>query len=67
MDHAGQVINYTIMVDNTGNVDLTRVRSRDPFADAIADLVSGDTNNDDILETTETWTYKASTRSPRPN
>ena len=47
-----------ITVANTGNVDLTNVVLDDVFAGG-ATLVSGDTNANNILETTETWTYTA--------
>ena len=58
VDTAGETIEYTITVENTGNVDLTNVVLDDVFAGG-ATLVSGDTNSDSILETNETWTYTA--------
>ncbi len=54
---AGQVINYAITVDNTGNIDLTGVILTDEFADEVT-LTGGD-NGDGILGVDETWTYTA--------
>ena len=58
VDTVGEVIEYTITVENTGNVNLTNVVLGDVFAGG-ATLVSGDTNTNGILETTETWVYSA--------
>ena len=58
VDTVGETIEYTITVENTGNVDLTGVSLTDTFAGG-ASLFSGDTNNNNVLETTETWTYTA--------
>jgi uncharacterized repeat protein (TIGR01451 family) len=59
-DSAGDVINYSITVDNTGNITLTNVTVTDPNADlgSIA-YVSGDTDADGKLDVNETWTYSA--------
>jgi uncharacterized repeat protein (TIGR01451 family) len=59
VDAAGDVINYTITVDNTGNMTLTSVTVADPLITDVA-YASGDTNNDGELDLNETWTYTRS-------
>jgi uncharacterized repeat protein (TIGR01451 family) len=54
---AGQVVPYTVTVTNTGSVSLTAITVSDPACDAAPSYVSGDTNSDDTLQTSETWTY----------
>jgi uncharacterized repeat protein (TIGR01451 family) len=54
---AGQVVLYTFIVTNTGNVSLTAITVSDPACDAAPGYVSGDTNTDTTLQTSETWTY----------
>src|SRR6266498_3275455 len=54
------VINYTIAVHNTGNVDQTNVVVSDAFADAGSlTKVSGDTIDAGVLNVGETWNYTA--------
>ena len=57
---AGDVINYSIAVENTGNITLTGLTVTDPNADAGSlQYVSGDTNADGELDVDEIWLYTA--------
>ncbi len=55
----GDVINYTITLENTGNRALTGVKVTDPMLDDL-EGPEGDTDNDNVLDTDETWTYTGS-------
>jgi hypothetical protein len=62
----GSTATFTYTVTNTGGADLENVvvvddngTSGDPSDDFSPTLISGDTNSNNILETTETWTYEA--------
>jgi uncharacterized repeat protein (TIGR01451 family) len=57
VDHAGQVVAYTFIVTNTGNVTLTGISVSDPNCDATPTFVSGDLNADSKLQIEEAWTY----------
>jgi hypothetical protein len=65
-DSAGEVISYTLAVSNPGEVALTGIVITDPYADAgsIQAVLSGgfnvgDTDQDNQLDLTETWSYTA--------
>ena len=59
-DSAGDVINYAISVQNTGNVTLTGLTVTDPNANpGSITYVSGDTDSDGKLDVGETWNYTA--------
>jgi uncharacterized repeat protein (TIGR01451 family) len=60
-DAAGELINYTISVANTGNMTLSGVTVTDPFADVGSIVRGADTvgDNDALLEVGETWSYTA--------
>ncbi|WP_299381255.1 Ig-like domain-containing protein, partial [uncultured Lacinutrix sp.] len=59
-----ETVTYTFTVNNTGNATVNNIILSDPLFEApnpvvsIA-LASGDTNGDNVLDPTETWTYTA--------
>ena len=58
----GDVIHYTMVLTNTGNVSISSVNVSDPGADATPGVVRGadqSGNNDNILDVGEIWTYTA--------
>ena len=59
VDAAGDVINYTVTVENTGNMTLTGLTVSDPLVTNFA-YTSGDADEDGALDLTETWTYTGS-------
>src|SRR5262249_54565909 len=63
-DKAGDVVNYTITVKNTGNVSLTGVVVTDKVEGYTSTTVSGpdsgDTSNPGVLDVGETWVYHTS-------
>jgi len=60
VDQVGDLINYTIEVENTGNVTLTGVTVNDPLLGGSLTSYTGDTDGDGKLDVTETWTYSGS-------
>ena len=60
---APATLNYTITVENTGNVSLTGVTPADTFSDGTVGTLTGpvtDTGNAGVLDVAETWTYNIS-------
>ncbi len=56
----GSTVTWTYQVTNTGSVDIVTIDLEDDQIGPItvADRVSGDTNNDNILNPGEVWTYE---------
>ena len=64
-DVVGETIGYTLAVTNLGNVAIAGVVVDDPFTTneapvLVAGFNSGDTDQDNLLDVTETWHYTAS-------
>jgi uncharacterized repeat protein (TIGR01451 family) len=59
IDEVGDVINYTIDVENTGDVDLTNIRVTDSLIPDLT-LTSGDTDQDGVLDVGETFRFTGS-------
>ena len=62
-DAEGDIIDYTIKIENTGNITLTGVTVTDTveaYGATNATYVSGDTDSDGKLDVDEEWTYSAS-------
>jgi uncharacterized repeat protein (TIGR01451 family) len=57
---AGDRVDYSFTVENTGNVTLHGVSLSDAHCDSAPSLVSGDTNSDGKLDVGETWQYSCS-------
>ena len=56
----GGMVTYTKKVTNPGTVALSNVRLTDDKC-AVVTFVSGDADNDSMLDTSETWTYTCQT------
>jgi uncharacterized repeat protein (TIGR01451 family) len=64
-DRVGEVLSYTINVDNVGNTTLTHLTVADDAAGGLAPVLSGgfnvgDTNHDGAFSAGESWVYTAS-------
>ncbi len=59
---AGETVTYTYLVKNTGFKDILSLVLTDNKLGVIAGPVSGDDDNDGVLDPLETWTYSKSTK-----
>lgn len=59
VDHAGQVIHYTITATNSGNATLNNVVFADDAAEHLTFVSASDTNHDGKLNVGETWSWTA--------
>jgi hypothetical protein len=58
--NVGETADYTLTVTNPGNVSLSNVRVTDTKCNNQPVRQSGDVNNNNVLEVTETWIYTCS-------
>ena len=71
--HVGDTIHYTMTVTNGTDEPLSNIVVTDPVCDSAPAYVSGDTSNDQILQTGESWIYtcthvvQAGDPDPLPN
>jgi LPXTG-site transpeptidase (sortase) family protein len=64
---SGDTANFTLTVTNTGNVTLSGVTVTDAQCTTGPTYTGGDTNNDSLLQLTETWTYSCSVSNVTAN
>ncbi len=64
--NVGDTVNYTIVVENTGDSDLFNVNVTDPLPGCTLTGPSGD-DGDDILQPDESWTYTCSITAGEEN
>src|SRR6185437_10375216 len=61
VEHAGDIVTYTVTLKNDGNVDLTQVDLKDALEGAggvdKGTPTSGDTSDTGVLDVGETWTW----------
>tara|TARA_R110002020_G_scaffold41194_1_gene121460 strand:+ start:9325 stop:14112 length:4788 start_codon:yes stop_codon:yes gene_type:complete len=61
------IITFSFTVHNTGNITIDNIIVDDPLLGGnISGPLSGDTNNNSILEPTETWVYEADYNITQP-
>src|SRR5690606_17219784 len=55
----GEVLNYTIILENTGNITINNPQVEDPLATSGPSYETGDEDSDGVLDVGETWVYTA--------
>ncbi|WP_200977694.1 gliding motility-associated C-terminal domain-containing protein [Echinicola sp. 20G] len=59
-DRPGDVLTYELIIENTGNVSISSLTLSDNQADEAPTYISGDEDNDGVLDVEESWTYSVS-------